>query len=265
MTRKEIQNKVDYPAALWQGSLSIDRNSYERLPVYHLLSTNTKLAKGLEFGYLNLGLQLAPAKTSGYQTCPMSTAGCRAACIFVSGFARIFAKINEARIRKTKLYFENRPEFMRLLELDITKAQEQAVKLGKELVIRLNVFSDIPWEESGIMEKFPTVRFMDYTAIAKRFFKKLPANYHLTFSRKETAQNHKDCERVLQAGGNVAVVFRGGLPDTFMGKPVIDGDLSDLRLFDPKNVIVGLKDKGEGKKDTSGFIVDVVNSKAVAA
>ena len=35
----------------------------------------------------------------------------------------------------------------------------------------------------------------------------LPANYHLTFSRSET--NEADCKRVLEAGGNVAVVFAG--------------------------------------------------------
>lgn len=226
--------------------------------MYHLLSSNTKLVKGLEFGYLNLGLQLAPARTSGYQTCPMSTEGCRTACIFSSGLARMFKKINEARIRKTKMYFENRPEFMRLLNEDIERAKVQAQGMGLKLCIRLNVFSDIPWEETGVMESHPTVAFMDYTAIAKRFFKKLPANYHLTFSRKETKDNHKDCRRVLKAGGNVAVVFRGGiLPAEFMGHKVIDGDLSDLRINDEKNVIVGLKDKGEGKKDESGFVVEV--------
>jgi hypothetical protein len=39
--------------------------------------------------------------------------------------------------------------------------------------------------------------------------------------------------------------------------PVIDGDQSDLRFLDPKGVIVGLKAKGKGKHDTSGFIVQV--------
>jgi hypothetical protein len=40
-----------------------------------------------------------------------------------------------------------------------------------------------------------------------------------------------------------------------MGKPVVDGDETDLRFLDPKGVIVGLKAKGKGKKDESGFVV----------
>jgi hypothetical protein len=52
----------------------------------------------------------------------------------------------------------------------------------------------------------------------------------------------------------VAVVF-DKLPETYLGKPVIDGDVSDLRFLDPKGVIVGLKAKGKAKKDSSGFVV----------
>ncbi len=222
--------------------------------MYNLLSVNEKLQKGLEFGYLNLGLQLAPAMTSGYQTCPMASAGCKAACIFTTGFARMFKKINEARIRKTRMYFEERAEFMALLRADIRKAMKQAEKLRLRLVIRLNVFSDIPWEETGIIQEFPTVQFMDYTAIPKRFFKTLPANYHLTFSRKEN--NDLAVTQVLAAGGNVAVVFRGGLPATWNGYRVVDGDVHDNRFTDPKNCVIGLKDKGDGKKDKSGFVVE---------
>lgn len=221
---------------------------------YSLLSANEKLQKGLEFGFYNLGLQLAPAMTSGYQTCPMASEGCKAACIFTTGMARMFKKINEARIRKTRMYFEERAEFMALLRADIRKAMKQAEKLGLRLVLRLNVFSDIPWEETGIMGEFPTVQFMDYTAIPKRFFKTLPANYHLTFSRKEN--NDLAVSEVLAAGGNVAVVFRGGLPATWRGYTVIDGDVHDNRFTDPKNCIVGLSDKGSGKKDKSGFVVE---------
>lgn len=55
-------------------------------------------------------------------------------------------------------------------------------------------------------------------------------------------------------GGNVAMVF-DKVPKTFKGYKVIDGDESDLRFLDEKNVIVGLKAKGKGKKDTSGFVI----------
>jgi hypothetical protein len=61
---------------------------------------------------------------------------------------------------------------------------------------------------------------------------------------------------VIAAGGNVAVVFNE-LPETYLGKPVINGDESDLRFLDPKGVIVGLKAKGKAIKDDSGFVVQV--------
>ena len=36
----------------------------------------------------------------------------------------------------------------------------------------------------------------------------------------------------------------------------INGDEHDLRLLDPKNVVVGLKAKGKAKTDTSGFVMN---------
>ncbi len=46
-----------------------------------------------------------------------------------------------------------------------------------------------------------------------------PSNYHITFPRSET--NTDACYAVLAAGGNVAVVFGGELPETFNGYPVV--------------------------------------------
>ena len=42
----------------------------------------------------------------------------------------------------------------------------------------------------------------------------------------------------------------------YLNRPVINGDLHDLRFLDQKNVIVGLKAKGPAKKDKSGFVLD---------
>jgi hypothetical protein len=44
------------------------------------------------------------------------------------------------------------------------------------------------------------------------------------------------------------------MPETYMGRPVFNGDESDLRFLDPKGVVVGLYAKGKAKKDTSGFV-----------
>jgi len=62
--------------------------------------------------------------------------------------------------------------------------------------------------------------------------------------------------RILNKGGNVAVVFRGELPKSYLGFPVVNGDDTDLRFLDPKGVIVGLVEKGLAKKDQTGFVVE---------
>jgi hypothetical protein len=45
------------------------------------------------------------------------------------------------------------------------------------------------------------------------------------------------------------------MPEFWNGFKVINGDASDLRILDPKNVVVGLTAKGDAKKDKSGFVV----------
>jgi hypothetical protein len=59
----------------------------------------------------------------------------------------------------------------------------------------------------------------------------------------------------MKAGLNVAVVFRNGLPKTWQGLPVVDGDETDLRFLDRRNCIVGLVEKGMAKVDSTGFVV----------
>jgi len=100
---------------------------------------------------------------------------------------------------------------------------------------------------------FPTVQFYDYTKNHFRFNSVLPANYHLTFSRSEA--NEEQVERILARGYNVAVVF-DELPENYKGYTVINGDLSDLRFEDQKNVVVGLKYKkmtGKGADNSKAF------------
>jgi hypothetical protein len=110
-----------------------------------------------------------------------------------------------------------------------------------------------------LLSEFSTVQFYDYTASLTRMERwlagKMPANYHLTFSRKENTPDQV-VDAVVKSGGNVAVVF-DKLPTTWRGHKVIDGDLNDLRFLDPVGVIVGLKAKGKAKTDASGFVVHV--------
>jgi len=234
--------------------------------MFKLLSTaNPKIQKGTKLGYLSFILHLAPATLSGKETCPKRTAGCTAACLNTAGRGGMFKKgentnmIQQARIRKTKMFFEQRDAFMAQLEKDIKLGIKQAAKLGLTPVFRLNGTSDLAWEKYGIIEKFPQVQFYDYTKVLGRKIAHLQ-NYHLTFSAADG--NDADVARAVAAGMNVAAVF-DKLPSEYMGKEVINADEHDLRFLDPKGVIAGLKAKGRAKKDTSGFVRRMIDIKPV--
>lgn len=237
-----------------------------------LLSTgNPKILKGIEQGFNTYILHLAPANLSGYETCPKRTAGCTAACLNTAGRGGMFKKgettnvIQQARIRKTKMFFEDRSSFMGLLVKDIELAIKQSKRLGLTPVFRLNGTSDLSFEKyevvrdgkifRNIFAAFPDVQFYDYTKILGRKVKDI-SNYHLTFSAADG--NDTDVTKAIAAGMNVATVFglkkSQPMPDAYNGRPVFNGDDSDLRFLDPKGVIVGLYAKGKAKKDTSGFV-----------
>ena len=232
---------------------------------------NPKTLKGQSVGYLTNILHLAPASVSGYNTCPKATEGCKAACLNTAGRGGMFKKgettnvIQQARIRKTQFFFEERNGFMEWLVADIKLGIKQAEKKGMIPVFRLNGTSDLAWEKyavtvdgvvyNNIFEAFPNIQFYDYTKILGRKVKGI-ANYHLTFSAADG--NDLDVYRALAEGMNVATVFgikkTLPMPETYNGRPVFNGDESDLRFLDPKGVVVGLYAKGKAKKDTSGFV-----------
>jgi len=232
-----------------------------------LLSTgNPKTLKGLEQGYNTYILHLAPSDVSGYNTCPKATSGCKSACLNTAGRGGMFKKgestnvIQEARKRKTRMFFERRMDYMLALYQDIKLGIKQSKRLGLTPVFRLNGTSDISWEKYdmlpglNVFECFPEVQFYDYTKVLGRKVSGI-SNYHLTFSAADG--NDLDVKKAILQGLNVAVVFgikkTQPMPETYNGLPVFNGDESDLRFLDPKGV-VGLYAKGKAKKDTSGFV-----------
>ena len=232
---------------------------------------NPKVLKGMSQGYMTYILHLAPASLSGYNTCPKATAGCKAACLNTAGRGGMFKKgestnvIQQARIRKTKMFFENRAEFMAMLVKDIELAIKQSIKKDLIPVFRLNGTSDISWEKyevirngvvyKNIFDAFSQFQFYDYTKILGRKIG-LNDNYDLTFSAADG--NDADVEKAILQGYNIATVFgvkkSQPLPEKYFSRIVINGDESDLRFLDPKGVVVGLYAKGKAKKDTSGFV-----------
>jgi hypothetical protein len=221
---------------------------------------NTKTVKGEAMGYQTYIMHLAPSTLSGYNTCPMASTGCAAACLNTAGRGR-FTTTQEARIRKTKWFFEDRETFMAQLVKDITAAIRKAGREGFVPVFRLNGTSDIRWETvpvggfRNIMEMFPTVAYYDYTKLQNR--RDLPSNYHLTFSRSE--ENYAAVDMMMVQGYNTAIVF-DNLPEIYNGYKVIDGTETDLRFLDEKGVVVGLLAKGKAKNDMSGFTVQIMRA-----
>lgn len=228
-----------------------------------LTKNNTKIEKGEALGYRTFGIHLAPYDLSGKNVCPNASAGCAAACLNTSGLGKAH-KVQAARIKKTQYFLFNRAAFMAEVFNDIETMARRSRKNGMTPCFRLNLTSDLAWESikyegKSLIEHFDDVQFYDYTKSKTRMLRYLkgdfPANYHLTFSRSET--NQEDCKEILKLGGNVAVVFRGKLPKTWMKYKVISGDETDLRFLDQGKRVIGLVEKGRAKKDKTGFVVEV--------
>jgi len=244
-----------------QNTITKPEQNKSYKPVKNLLSpgaTNIKTAKNNLETFI---LYMAPAdQVDGLNLCPFASAGCKASCLYSAGRGK-FSNVQESRINKSKFWGYNREAFYIQLANELLKIHDKAMKQNKQIAIRLNGTSDIDhlnllYRYSGIdfLETFyENLLFYDYTKNYNHIKKYLGSTYKITFSRSET--NELDAYRILKDGGNVAIVFADELPETWNGFSVINGDETDLRYFDPVNVVVGLKAKGDAKKDLSGFVV----------
>lgn len=237
-------------------------------------TSNAKTVKGESLSYLTGILYLSPSTLSGVgNVCPWA-GRCKEACLNSAGRGA-FNSVQNARIKKTRFFFADRDAFMEALYEDCKALVRRAKRKGLLPCIRLNGTSDlafhrliVPSQGKTLMELFPDVPFYDYSKSVKKALdnaKGLHApNYYVTFSR-DSAANEPECEQVLRAGGNVSVVFRDSLPPTYFHRPVLNGDVTDLRFLDRRaragrsGYVVGLKAKGKAKQDRSGFVVDSAN------
>jgi len=227
---------------------------------YKLLSVNadTKTIKSNKAGFLTGILYLAPYDISGVNLCPFAkVAQCHVACLNTAGRGN-FNNVKSARLRRAKLFNDNRGEFFAQLIDDINKLKRQAKKQNLQAVIRLNGTSDIEFEnikvtgDYTIFNLFPDLQFYDYTKNPNR--KNLPSNYDLTFSYSGVESFIKFNRQALSNNMRVATVFKI-MPAQFEGREVINGDDHDARFIEDKNIIVGLKAKGKARKDTTGFVI----------
>lgn len=248
-----------------------------------LLSThNYKLNKSKSFNYITAGLALAPNTQSGKNVCPHATKGCINACnLWFSGHM-VMSNVRKAMLERTRIYFEDRSTFHKLLDKEIFNFYKLAKKNNSGCAIRLNTASDIVWEKQrpDIFNNFPAIDFYDYTKSVKRSLGQtadiFPANYQLTYSFNEKS-NIDDVTNMLNTGINVAFVtnleynkntgYMAPVPEFFnLGKYqyfTTDGDKHDLRLrkFDGRGRAVILRFKGSNKlmheAIKSGFCLDI--------
>lgn len=219
-------------------------------------NTNAKTSKNEMETYI---LYLAPADTIGkVNLCPFASKGCMEGCLYTAGRGA-FTNVQQARINKTKFWADDRLGFYIQLTRELLEIQARANKMNKKIAVRLNGTSDV--DHLDLLNRLGGIdwlsskwlMFYDYTKNPNMIKKYMGTNYHLTFSRSE--ENHGIAMTLLREGGNVAMVFANEVPVEYSGFKVINGDATDLRINDERNVIVGLKAKGKAKKDVSGFVI----------
>jgi hypothetical protein len=237
-----------------------------------LLGQNYKTAKkdiGIEVATDVQGLSLLPAQSlkgkPGFErfakinACVGASAACISSCLVYSGHNMIDPYNSIVKAARFQAFAHQPVAFMRMLSENIARHGRKRVA---EPYVRLNVFSDLPWELicPDLFAHHASVRFYDYTKVVNRV---TPANYDLTFSF--SGENKAQVAYELGRERRIAVVFippyrvpaegraRGeGLPEmldtdelfgTQFGEPleVVDGDVSDVRPRDPGRTIVGLR------------------------
>lgn len=218
------------------------------------VNSSAKIKKGEKINLSTYVVYLAPHTSSGYQVCPKASTECIQGCLNTSGRVILDSAntILNARLNKTRDFFENRALFVEKVFSEIERERKKAERKGEKFSVRLNGTSDLSPElfkgrdGRNILETFPDIQFYDYTKVLNRSrLLERHSNYDLTFSFSGT--NWAECEEAISKGLRVAVVFdtkKGQpLPATYKGIPVIDGDDTDYRPADDRGVIVGLRFK----------------------
>jgi hypothetical protein len=163
--------------------------------------------------------------------------------------AMVWPAVMAGRINKTLFWQSDREGFLEQLNREIRLAWIREEAAGRKLLVRLNAFSDIPWERYNVPQSHPDVGFYDYSKVTSRQGA-LPANYRICWSW--SGNNGPACIELLEKGDNVAVCFaeigdgfagNGALRQRIPGRyrlpgsshmwETFDGDLSDLRYLDP--------------------------------
>lgn len=232
--------------------------AYKELGISYLGSVNcsSKLSHGMRVNVATYGLYLSPANSASpesspnlYNVCPNSKF-CKKLCLNGSGHARLEAgagkhRIKDARILKTRLFFENHRIFMQLLIAEIAAAKALWESKGYFFAVRLNCCSDISYTQFqldgvNICDIFKGTNFYEYTKVFS-YLNDMKKFANLDYTYSYNGHNSLTCKKALDRGVRIAICFQDKLPNYFDGVPVIDGDFSDYRPANPAYCVVGLK------------------------
>lgn len=189
--------------------------------------------------------------------CPHSTPGCRATCLADSGRLGM-DPAKRAMLARTALFNADESAFWRLAADEIARHRKRVARNGKRLVVRVDGTSQVNVEERApwLLDEFPDVIFQDYAK----------GPYVTGWSRPNryvvSSGTERDTADSIAGRGNVVFPVdlppEAPLPSTYLGRPVIDGDLHDLRILDPQGEnVVMVRVKGH-RRDKHGFIRQLV-------
>lgn len=218
--------------------------------------------------------------------CKKATNACATSCIYHQGIFKTsdFSKnkIKIARFKRTFKYLLHRENFFNQLCKEIAAMVRKSKRKDLVPAISLNGTSDILWEKekftykeieyNNLMELFPEVNFYDYTKydISKNR-KKLPSNYHLTYSRAGKQKgilvdNWEYLQGILNSNIDVAIIFSKTMKNKMLENPtynnykVIDGDSYNYRTYDVirregTGLIVAIEAARKTELTKGGFII----------
>jgi hypothetical protein len=240
LSRDVTNEKLAKTASKYKGIISA---------IHYGAAGNSARVRGMSFGRLGQ-----------IETCQFRTKDCSKLCLQSSGNMR-YPSSTLARIARTRLQRFDSVRFWAQWDLEFSKLERMAERLGKTLAIRPNGTTDeMSPELTQRIDSTPDVIWYDYTAVPSRVaFAADRNNYFVTMSRKETKANHSWIADEANAEMNIAVVVTKEVKSELLAtrRDCVDGDLHDLRIpsADGVGVMVLLTPKGEARGKETGFIV----------
>ena len=198
------------PLSFSIGLNMLPANNWQRPDVQEIV----RLAKA-KYGVQSIELPSLTRAGSDIATfCASATKQCQNSCLVFSG-QNLNDRWNTIKKLALTMSFANEPvAFLRILVEAIRKWEHECECEGAVCFVRLNVYSDIPWELvcPWLFSMFPKIRFYDYTKVAGRMPMRggqYPIeNYDLTFSYSGTKKNLDEID--YEVGKNrrrIAVTF----------------------------------------------------------